>query len=98
MTARSTEPPFPQEQFFALIAQKARRAPARIEGGHGFAEDLGFDSLDFVQLIMTIEQASGIRLDDRQAAGIRTVSDLLDLLRLAFADGAGHHLAHPSPS
>jgi acyl carrier protein len=98
MTALAAEPPFSQETVLALIAQKARRAPATIEARHAFAEDLGFDSLDFVQLIMAVEQALGIRLDDKQAAQIRVVSDLLDLLRRAFADGAGRSQAYPSPS
>ena len=42
--------------------------------------DLGFDSLDEVELIMDIECEFGISISDEQANGIETVQQIVDSL------------------
>ena len=51
-----------------------------------FAEDLEVDSLDFLQLVMAVEEATGLRLDDKAAAAARSVGELLALVRQARQD------------
>jgi len=44
------------------------------------AEDLGADSLDAVELIMSLEDEFGIEVDDEAATKIKKVSDIVEFL------------------
>ena len=43
-------------------------------------EDLGADSLDILQLLMTIEETYGITIPDESLAEFRTVGDIVNYL------------------
>ena len=43
-------------------------------------EDLGADSLDVLQLLMTIEEEHGIVIPDEALASFQTVQDIVDYL------------------
>ena len=43
-------------------------------------EDLGADSLDILQLLMTIEEEHGITIPDEALATFRTVNDIVTYL------------------
>jgi len=43
-------------------------------------EDLGADSLDMVDLIMSIEDAFGIKVDEKDAVDIKTVGDVVNYI------------------
>lgn len=43
-------------------------------------EDLALDSLDVVQMIMAIEEAFDIEIDDEDVEGLQTVGQLLDYI------------------
>lgn len=47
-----------------------------------FIEDLGADSLDFVELINDIEDELGIEIILENLQGVRTVGDLVNYLQL----------------
>jgi acyl carrier protein len=46
-----------------------------------FIEDLNADSLDLVELIMSLEEEFGVKIPDDDAANIRTVQDAMDYLQ-----------------
>jgi acyl carrier protein len=45
------------------------------------ADDLGADSLAAVELVMALEEAAGISIDDGDAAKLKTVGDIMDYLK-----------------
>jgi acyl carrier protein len=45
-----------------------------------FIEDLNADSLDLVELIMSLEEEFGVKISDEDAAKILTVQDAMDYL------------------
>jgi acyl carrier protein len=45
-----------------------------------FAEELGADSLDLVELVEAIEAAFGVRIDDTELADVTTVREAYELV------------------
>lgn len=45
-------------------------------------EDLGYDSLDLIELIMEFEKEFSISISDSEAENVKTVKDVYDLLNL----------------
>ena len=45
-----------------------------------FVEDLNADSLDLVELIMSLEEEFGVKISDEDAEKIQTVQDAMDYL------------------
>lgn len=43
-------------------------------------EDLGADSLAAMELMMALEEAVGISIDDEAMSGMKTVADIMDYL------------------
>jgi acyl carrier protein len=50
-----------------------------------FQEDLETDSLDLVELVMTMEEQFGIKITDEEAAAIKTVGDAVDFVEQRIA-------------
>ncbi|HYW33575.1 MAG TPA: phosphopantetheine-binding protein [Candidatus Bathyarchaeia archaeon] len=75
--------PFSDEAVIAVVAGEIGVAPEEIQRDKTFGKDLGLDSLDFIKLVMAVEQALETRIDDKEAAKVRTVEDLLGLARRA---------------
>jgi acyl carrier protein len=45
-----------------------------------FADDLGADSLDLVELVEALEEEFGVRIDDEELADIATVGEAFELI------------------
>ena len=73
-----------RDQIFAEIKEFLLDAlpltEERISTEARFQEDLEADSLDLVELIMTLEEKYGIKISDEEAAGIKTVGDAVDFV------------------
>lgn len=53
-----------------------------------FAEDLEADSLDLVELVMSLEDTLGITIEEDDLADVRTVADALDVIVAASTAAA----------
>ena len=53
----------------------------KVTSDASFVEDLGADSLDTVELIMSFEEEFDIDIDDEDAEQMRTVGDAIDYIR-----------------
>jgi len=69
-----------KDKVFKVIAEKLDVDPEEIVPGASFVDDLGADSLDLVELIMTMEETFDIDIDDKDAEQLKTVKDVLDYL------------------
>lgn len=68
------------EKVQAIIAEELGIDKEKITMESRLAEDLGADSLDAVELIMTLEDEFGIEVDDEAATKIKKVSDIVEFL------------------
>lgn len=68
------------EKVQEIIANELGIEKEKVLMNSRLAEDLGADSLDAVELIMTLEDEFGIEVDDEAAQNIKTVADIVKFL------------------
>jgi len=68
------------EQVRDALAQQFEVEPDSITMDTSLIDDLGADSLDVVELIMSLEDAFGIAISDEDAAQLYTVGRIVDYL------------------
>ena len=69
------------EKLCKLLADEFGVEPDTITMDTSFQEDLGADSLDLVELMMTLEEEFDVgEIDEETAARIKTVGDVIDLI------------------
>lgn len=61
----------------SLIAERLECDPSKVTESSRFSEDLGFDSLDTVEMVMELESQFGIEIPDKDAEKIITVGDAI---------------------
>ena len=64
----------------AIIVDKLGVSESEVKPEATFAQDLGADSLDTVELIMEFEKEFGITIPDDKAEGITTVGDAISYI------------------
>ena len=64
------------ERLRALMAEQLGVEPGEMRSDSSILEDLGADSLDVVEMVMAIEEAFDIEIDDSDAEALRTVADV----------------------
>ncbi len=64
-----------------MIAEQLGVDEEKVVPGASFADDLEADSLDQVELIMSIEEEFGVNIPDEDAEKIATVGDALTYLQ-----------------
>lgn len=62
------------------LAQQFEVDPDSITMDTSLIDDLGADSLDVVELIMSLEDIFGISISDEEAAQLNTVQKIVDYL------------------
>lgn len=69
-------------KLLQIIARYANYDPDKISEDMSFADDLGIDSLDLVDIISALEDEFKIEINDEElASGIETVGDAVELLK-----------------
>lgn len=69
------------EKVKEIIAEELGIEEDTINLESSLSDDLGADSLDAIELIMAVEEAFSVEIDDSEAAKIRLVSDIVNYLQ-----------------
>jgi acyl carrier protein len=76
-----------KQRVVKLICEASQKNDVTIESR--LIEDLHFDSLDFVDLMLRLEQSCKVKISDDEAERFRTVGDLVLFLEAKLADVSG---------
>jgi acyl carrier protein len=68
------------ERVKKIVVEQLAVNPAKVVDSAGFIDDLGADSLDVVEIVMTFEQEFGCEISDDAAETILTVGDAVKFL------------------
>jgi acyl carrier protein len=68
------------EKVKKIVADQLSVDPADVKPEASFANDLGADSLDVVELVMALEEEFDIEIPDEAAEGIATVQAVVDYI------------------
>jgi acyl carrier protein len=66
-----------KSKVISMIATAAGRSEADVQEASELSDDLGLDSLDAVELMMNLEKAFNITIDDEDVKSIYYVSDII---------------------
>jgi len=69
-----------QDKTRALISSKMKIAESEITEDKHLFNDLGADSLDFVELSMLLEHEFNVKFSEEDTAKVKTVGDLYKLI------------------
>ena len=69
-----------QDKARALISSKMKIDESEITEDKHLFNDLGADSLDFVELSMTLEKEFNMKFSEEETSKIKTVGDLYNLI------------------
>ena len=69
-----------QDKTRALISSKMKIAESEITEDKHLFNDLGADSLDFVELSMILEHEFNVKFSEEDTAKVKTVGDLYELI------------------
>ena len=64
----------------SIVGKQLGIDPSRVKPGADFGKELGADSLDVVELVMSIEDEFEMEIEDQAASQIATVQDALDYI------------------
>jgi len=70
-----------EDKVKKVIAEKLSVDLEEVVLEASFVDDLGADSLDLVELIMSMEEAFDIEISDEEAEKLLTVKDAIDYIK-----------------
>ena len=70
-----------EDKIKKIVAEKLSVDLDEVVPDASFIDDLGADSLDLVELIMSMEEEFDIEISDEQAEKLLTVKDVLDYVK-----------------
>ena len=75
-----------QETIISLTAKQLGIGEDEISLDSSFMDDLGADSLDTVELVMTIEEEFEIEIPDHEVEDMHTVKAMLNYITMRTSD------------
>ncbi len=69
------------EKMKELMAEKFDYDVVNINENTRIKEDLGADSIDIVEILMTLEEEYDIKIPDEKASEIKTLGDVIPYLK-----------------
>jgi acyl carrier protein len=78
-----------QTKVIEIIAERLSKDSSGITEASNVVADLGADSLDIAEIMMDLEDAFGIKLEDDQAEGPKTVGDIITFIESKVAEKNG---------
>lgn len=70
-----------QSDLYDMIVEQLGVEKSELKDTSSFMDDLGADSLDAVELIMSVEDQFKITVEDDEAESLTTVGDICSMLR-----------------
>ncbi|NLL82488.1 MAG: acyl carrier protein [Tissierellia bacterium] len=74
------------DKLIEIISTQFNIEQDKITRETSFKDDLNADSLDLVELIMSLEDEYGLEIDDEEAEKIKTVGDSIDYVKNALGE------------
>ena len=68
------------EKIKSILSEQLEIAESEIKAESLIAEDLGADSLDVVDLLMSLEDEFEVEIPDEEIENIKTVGDLVEYI------------------
>lgn len=65
------------EELKEIIVDQMGVSPDEVTENTDIIKDLGCDSLDMVEMLMTVESKYGFEVDDSDVSGLATVGDVV---------------------
>ena len=68
------------DKVIELISQQLNKPAEEITAEKDVVKDLGADSLDVVEMLMSLEEEFSITVPEEDAVNIKTVGDIINLI------------------
>ena len=68
------------DRVIAVIADELRLEIDEVEPEHNLAYNLDADSLDLIELLMSLEEEFDVCISDEDAMDVRTVQDVINMV------------------
>ncbi|WPX97012.1 acyl carrier protein [Candidatus Bandiella euplotis] len=75
-----------KDRVLKVIDKQLNKDTSKIKLDSSFAEDLGVDSLDRVELVMALEEEFGVEITDEEAEKIKTIQNAIDYVEKRAAN------------
>lgn len=66
-----------EERVIAIVVEQCDLDPSTTTRDSSYTEDLGLDSLDLVELVMSLEDEFGYSIPDEEVEKIKTINDTI---------------------
>jgi len=68
------------EEIIEALCEQLKVDPSTVNENTSVLDDLGADSLDIVELLMTLEDKYGVIVPDDEATKLKTVKDIAEYI------------------